>query len=270
MISCLDVIREIEDVNLKEIAVAVGMFDSVHIGHIAIIDKLKETGLKTCVFSFDMTSCGEEIYKKERIITEEKKIELLKSLNIDYYICPLFEEIRMMSAEDFVYQLLIKKLDSRVVVCGQDFRFGNNRAGDIHFLDECLNKQGGQAEDIQKLLKRELCVIDTKLIDNEKVSSSNIRLYIKEGEISRANKLLGRNFSLDFKIFDYKKGFLYQVIAPKFVCPPAGYYWSVIKDDNKEMKTFTVIFNKEGKRIAKTYYNKAIMNNIKVEILKKI
>lgn len=116
MISCLDVIKKIEDVNLNETAVAVGMFDSVHIGHVAIIDKLKETGLKTCVFSFDMTSCSEYIYNKERIITEEKKIELLKNIDIDYYICPLFDEIRMMSAEDFVYQLLIKKLDSRVVV----------------------------------------------------------------------------------------------------------------------------------------------------------
>ena len=261
-------IENLKNIKLKDSAVAIGMFDSLHVGHLEIIKKLKSSNLKSCVFSFDIDNNCEMLRKKNKIISSKTKQEILKNLYIDYYISPDFNKIKYISARDFVVELLINKLKSRLIICGEDFRFGVNRSGDIEFL-----------KNISKEFNIELDIIKTRLINNKKISSSDIRLYISNGSISLANQLLGRNFCLDFDIKNYKNKFLYQEINNNFVAPADGKYLSIIKQDKKIIKTFTVIETKKNlnfkQKIAKTYNinninNIIIKNNIKIELIDKI
>lgn len=265
------ILKKLEDLNnikFKDTAVAVGMFDSFHIGHLEIIKKLKSSNLKSCVFSFDIDNNFELLKKKNKIISSQAKQDILRNLYIDYYFSPDFNKIKYIPARDFVVDLLINKLKSKLIICGEDFRFGFGRSGDIELL-----------KNISQEFNIKINIIKTKLINNKKISSSDIRKYISDGNISLANQLLGRNFSLDFKIIKYKNNFLYQELDNKFVTPPNGKYLSIIKQENQIIKTFTIIDNiiKFKPKIAKTFMdfdfyknNKHKKNNIKIELINKI
>ncbi len=263
------VLKNINKVNLKNTAVAIGMFDGLHLGHLEIIKQLKKSHLTSCVLSFDTSELS--ILKKQKIITDNKKRELLNDFGIDYYIFPKFAEIKNISAANFVTEFLAKRVDCKIVVVGNDFRFGFDRIGDIKLLGKLLEKHN-----------KKLAVVKTQFLYNKRISSSNIRQYIKNGDVKSANAMLGRNLSLDFEIIGYIDNCLIQEIKPEFVSPPDGRYLSLVEINGKKTETQTVICDFNKKKCAKTslkinysdnyfkkiFYNKD--NKIRIEITEKI
>jgi riboflavin kinase/FMN adenylyltransferase len=110
---------------------------------------------------------------------------------VDVFIsCPLADEVKEMSPEKFVEEVLVKKLNVQYLVVGSDFRFGHHRSGSIVTLCECSKKFDFKLEVIPKLMD-----------DGKIISSTNIKEALAEGEIKKANHLLG----YDYEIFGIVK-----------------------------------------------------------------
>lgn len=172
-----------------KLAIALGLFDSVHNGHRALISRTRtyaeSIGIESAVLTF-----GDNLYKalgscEEQIYTFNERIELIGELGVDHIIA-VEPDINLinMSPTDFM-DFLTENFDIDTIFCGRDFKFGLNNAGDINFMSNyCLNKS--IKTDISEMV----------LDDGEKISSSNIRKLIKEGDISKAKSLLGKPYMI--------------------------------------------------------------------------
>jgi riboflavin kinase/FMN adenylyltransferase len=169
----------------------IGSFDGVHLGHKSILNRLTELGqllkLPTCLITF--WPHPKKLLQPnpiELLNTLDEKISLLRSFNITHLIVlPFSDTLKAQSADDFIQEILIKKLHTKHLVIGYDHRFGNNREGDIHFLNQHKKKYGIQTVEISK-----------QEIDNATISSTAIREHLKKGEIEIANKILGYPYLL--------------------------------------------------------------------------
>ncbi len=255
--------KNLNNIYLSNVAIAIGLFDGVHVGHMKLINELQKSKLATCIFSFDISNRKPALKQNaERIISFEKKCELLSKANISYFIEIPFEQVELMYAEDFIEEIIVKKLGCRLLVCGKDFKFGYKRLGDIDDTRCILNNYGS-----------DILVVEDAFVNNEKVSSSKIREYIRTGNISKANALLGRNFTLDFDVVNYSfnDGVILQMVEDELVFPPSGEYNSVIKFAEKTIKTKTNIYNSSDYKLAITCCEKydvtKWLKNIVIELI---
>lgn len=179
-----------KDIN-NGVCVAVGTFDGVHLGHRAMLCELvaeaKSQNLAAAVFTFD-TDDNPKSHRK-MLASEQKKLSLFAKIGVDLVFSAPFSQIRSMSATDFVEQVLYNELNARVVVCGYDFRFGCDRAGDVSVIKELLSPKGVK-----------VIVQDAVRFGDTPISSTAIRSFIAEGDVATANKLLGRAFSIENEI----------------------------------------------------------------------
>ncbi len=203
-----------DDFRFSNTAVTIGKFDALHIGHKALIGRMaeyKKAGLKTVVLRLDIPSdgylgysgysgdycnagnCGSLHYSDnsggsgnlgdswQQIRTESERIGILERLGTDIYIRLAFtEKLARMSAEDFIKDYLVGKLDVRKLIVGEDFRFGHERRGNIEMLTDAGRKYGFETTEVAKIR-----------MNGEAVSSSNIRRLLKNGETEKVRELLG-------------------------------------------------------------------------------
>ncbi|MHA8109242.1 riboflavin biosynthesis protein RibF [Aquirufa sp. A-Brett2-W8] len=171
-------------------AVTIGMFDGLHLGHLKVIDGCLSTSqsnqLKTCVISFSNHPADHFTGKRNELLMPMKeKIEAFENLGIDYLvIIPFDAYIVELPAKNFIQELLIGRLKAAKVVLGYDNHFGKNREGSISFINEHF---GDVLETI---------AIDVAKVDEVIVSSSQIKKYLSEGDITKANAMLGLPFSV--------------------------------------------------------------------------
>lgn len=169
----------------KRTAVALGIFDGVHLGHRLVLEKAvscRGNGLVPAVFTFKsgtMTTKPDP----QQILTAEAKAEKLESIGIEYICAPDFAGIRSLTPGDFIRDVLAGQLGCGCAVCGKDFRFGRGAVGDVELLRREGEKYGF-----------EVAVVDKLQMDGERVSSSRIKKLIRTGDIRQANKLLGYTF----------------------------------------------------------------------------
>lgn len=188
----MNLYRHLETVRFENFSVVtIGNFDGLHIGHKKIIDKVVELSKKysfePVLFTFNNHPLKFFGTNVELIMPEEKKIDAIFKAGIRHIISVDFtENIANMNPELFVREILVKKLNAKYVVVGYDYRFGRKRKGDFELLKMLSLKYGFSAIKIDKVE-----------IENITVSSSNIRKLIKEGNISLANKMLGREFEIE-------------------------------------------------------------------------
>ncbi|MBQ3948511.1 MAG: riboflavin biosynthesis protein RibF, partial [Ruminococcus sp.] len=113
-------------------AVALGLFDGVHLGHRAVIKKpaeLKENGFIPAVFTFDNTSLVRKQGRSiEYIYTDSYKHRLIRSLGIEEVFSEDFQSLKSLSGEEFAEEILCRQMRAAHVCCGNDFRFGKNAA----------------------------------------------------------------------------------------------------------------------------------------------
>lgn len=180
--------------NVKNPVVTIGSFDGVHRAHKAIIkllnERAAECGGESVLVSFDphprTILGGDNAFKEQfRLLTtpEEKECLLEKSGLQNLLVLHFDEEFAAMSADDFVRKVLVDKLHSSRVIIGYDHNFGHDRAGGF----EQICKLG-------KLYGFEVDRYPEYTLDNEHVSSSQIRKFIKEGRIEEANHILGYHY----------------------------------------------------------------------------
>ncbi len=168
----------------KESSVALGNFDGLHRGHMLLVDKLKEAGGETVVFSFEphplSVITGSRI---PSILSSNEKLFLLERMGIDCFLeYPFDKAFANTSAQEFVEKIL-SKLNCKNLIIGEDYRFGRNREGNAEFLQEICGRKGIK-----------VFQIDTLYHEGEKISSTRIREAIARQQMEEAEALLGRPF----------------------------------------------------------------------------
>jgi riboflavin kinase/FMN adenylyltransferase len=173
-------------------AVAVGMFDGVHIGHRALLARLVDVaaadGLRACVLTFEHHPL--HLLRPDLcppLITDWcRKIDILDRLGVAEAVVIAFDrEFASLSAEAFIRDVLHGRLNARVAVCGAGFRFGRGAEGSLRDLLAVGGPLGMRAE-VVELVKE----------DGLAASSTAIRDAIHRGDVAAAARMLGEPFVL--------------------------------------------------------------------------
>jgi riboflavin kinase / FMN adenylyltransferase len=169
----VNVARQVDQLEPKARAVALGTFDGVHLGHRRVLDATLAAGRTPTVVTFDPHPREALGYGVELLVPLARRLELLGEAGIEETLVVDFDlELAQLSPEAFVERIL-RPLGAEVVLAGSNFRFGRGRAGDLALLEDL----GFDARSVP-------------LVDG--VSSTRIRDLLRGGEIERAAKLLGR------------------------------------------------------------------------------
>lgn len=179
--------------SLKNAVVTSGTFDGVHLGHQKILSRLidlaSETNGESVVISFWPHPRFVLSAKKpdlKLLSTIKEKIDLLEKTGIDHFvIIPFTKEFSLLSSEQFIQDILINKIQTKNLVIGYDHRFGRNREGGFDYLVANQHKFPFQIEEIPE-----------QDIDDLEISSTLIRKALQEGNVAKAQKLLGHSYSL--------------------------------------------------------------------------
>lgn len=179
------------EVRLGPSALAVGSFDGVHLGHRAVLERLRTTSLEhgltpawitfdphpRCVL--DPANCPQQI------TTLDERLSLVGPLGVEHAIVLSFTRtLAALSADEFMERLLAS-MELRKLVVGYDFALGRGRAGDVAWLREHGLRHGYAVEEVRPFR-----------LDGEEVHSSDVRRLLTLGEVEAAARLLGRDFAL--------------------------------------------------------------------------
>lgn len=181
--------KHITDTHIEQhepTAVTIGNFDGLHQGHRALIKLTKqfarEENLKCVVFTFSPHPMF--VFKKKSnfalIMAPSEKKYTMEQMGIDVYIeYPFTEEFANMEPEEFANKLIFEKLNCKVLVVGENYKFGKKQSGDYELL-----KRLGEQRGIKVIY------VPSVLYEGERVSSSNIRKYLTDKNLETANRLL--------------------------------------------------------------------------------
>ncbi len=207
----------------KETAVALGVFDGVHRGHRAV---LKEAafggGLEPWVFTFSERSMPTGKKGAKRLEPPQLKFSIMKQCGIAHVYAPDFDSVKDLSGEDFVRDILVRRLKCKKVVCGTDFRFGSKAACGAQQMRELCQKYG-----------IECCFVDKIFDGGAVVSSTRIRAAAERGDMETVFRLAGYPFCIEKEIvggrrlgrkFDLPT--MNQVFDEGYVIPRFGVYVS--------------------------------------------
>jgi len=183
--------------------VTLGIFDGVHLGHIAIIRRLlsysREINGESVVMTFDphprmVLDNSPGIISL--LTTPEEKQELIAAAGVDHLVIIDFTTVfSSIPATAFVKNILADKIRTRILIVGHDHHFGYKGGGDYNSIKEFALEEGIITEQVGKLE-----------IDGVVVSSSAIRDALLDGNIELANRLLGYNYSLKGIVIRGKPG----------------------------------------------------------------
>lgn len=175
---------------MKNCIATIGFFDGVHRGHRCLIaqvcEKAKQRSLSSLIVTFDRhpREVIQADYIPQMISTCEEKKLLLKETGADAIeVLHFTKEMSRLTALEFMQQVLHDQLHVKVLVMGYDHRFGHNGGAPQDYI------QWGKETGIEVLMAHEL--------PEEKISSSRIRRLLEDGELEKANALLGRCYSLN-------------------------------------------------------------------------
>ncbi|MBA2351749.1 MAG: bifunctional riboflavin kinase/FAD synthetase [Burkholderiales bacterium] len=187
----MQIVREIPASAASPIALTIGNFDGVHLGHQAMLARLKQAadarGITPCAMIFEPHP--REYFSPNdapaRLTSLREKITLLSHYGVRrVYICRFDRSLAQMSAEDFIADALLR-MATKWVLVGEDFRFGARRSGDLAQLQAAAIRHGFEVAPMPSIA-----------VDGLRVSSSDIRQALADGELTRAAALLGRHYSI--------------------------------------------------------------------------
>jgi len=191
----MEIIRDLTHFQAeKNMAISIGNFDGVHLGHAAIVNRIvtlaKERGFESGLVTFDphpLRFFGADI---KLLQNNDMKIREFEKLGVDkLFLLDFNKEIAGINPAVFVREFLLKKMKASFIVVGYDYRFGRNRKGSYEFLQTLGEKNGFTALRVAKVV-----------VDGVTASSTNIRKYLEDGKPHMAAKLLGRNYSLSGEV----------------------------------------------------------------------
>ena len=184
--------KVLRDVKIRQIktAVSIGFFDGVHIGHQEVILKAVKSDFLPVVLTFDFSNVAPESKKGFKYIYSDfMKFSLIENLGVRLTFCPFFEKIQNLSFLEFFHNILIEKLNAKLIICGENLKFGKDRKADVKILEELV-----------KMYDVFLDVVPLSRVEGVVVSSKRIRKEIENGNFPILRKLLGREFYIEFKI----------------------------------------------------------------------
>ena len=218
-----------EKIKKQGTAVGLGYFDGIHLGHQAVLgkalEKAKQKGLVPVIMLFDIHPRKLISGKVPPMLTsEERKRELLKEMGftvVDFN----FREAMDYTPDEFIEKILIERLNAKVVTCGYDYHYGKGGKGNATTLHDELAQRGIEAISMSPVL-----------LGEDVISSTKIRQLIIDGEIEKANTMLGKHFTYAFTV---KKGdglgrtlgfpTINQFFPQDFIVPKYGVYLSRVK-----------------------------------------
>ncbi|MFC6268608.1 bifunctional riboflavin kinase/FAD synthetase [Frigoriflavimonas asaccharolytica] len=185
----------------KPLALSLGMFDGVHLGHQSILTKLNkiahskglESGILTfwphprLIFNpeFDLKLLNNYNEKIQQL--ENNKIQNLFLQNFD-------EDFRNLTGEEFVKQILIEKLNVKHLIIGHDHTFGKDKSGDFSLLQKMSLEYGFEVQQLEAIQ-----------LEHTNISSTKIRNSLLDGDILKANEMLGYYYPISGKVVHGKK-----------------------------------------------------------------
>jgi riboflavin kinase/FMN adenylyltransferase len=190
----VQVIRGFSQPSHDRIALTIGNFDGVHRGHQAMLSRLSEAAedlaLPSAVLTFEPHP--REFFAPEsappRLSTLRDKLERFASDGVArVHIARFDARLAKLSADEFIDQVLVRKLGVSWILVGDDFRFGRNRAGDLALLREKAADYSVEA-------------MPTVIADGERVSSSAVRSALAVGNLEHAARLLGRSYIMSGRV----------------------------------------------------------------------
>ena len=172
----------------ENLAIALGFFDGVHLGHKAVInaavDYAKKNNIKSAVVTFRQSPyVALNNVKPNYIITLEEKIKAIKKLGVDYlYLSDFTEDLAKQTASDYLKNL-VDDLHPKMIATGFNHYFGYNKSGGVDYLRL-----------MQQEYEYEFKEINPIKLNEDVISSTAIRKALSNGDIPKANSMLGYRF----------------------------------------------------------------------------
>ncbi|WP_394673751.1 bifunctional riboflavin kinase/FAD synthetase [uncultured Chryseobacterium sp.] len=185
----------------RPLALSLGMFDGVHIGHKSIIDELTKTGqekdLETAILTFwphprFVFNPDEDL---KLLNTLDEKTALMEKYGIQNLFLKEFDAgFRNLTGEEFVRQILVDALHVKYLIIGYDHSFGKNKSGNFELLQKLSGELGFEVEQMEAIN-----------IHENNISSTKIRKALLTGNIKEANEMLGYSYSVSGTVVHGKK-----------------------------------------------------------------
>ncbi|MGJ0629924.1 bifunctional riboflavin kinase/FAD synthetase [Xenorhabdus bovienii] len=194
----MELIRGVHNIRARHhgCVLTIGNFDGVHRGHQALLKHLKQEGLRsglpTMVMIFEPQPL--EVFAADkapaRLTRLRDKIRYLSQYGVDYLLCVKFDRnFAANSPEAFVSRLLVEKLGVKFLAIGDDFRFGKNRLGDFHYLQQAGKQYGF-----------DVASTDSFCDSGLRISSTAIRQALQDDDLALAETLLGHPYSISGRV----------------------------------------------------------------------
>ena len=261
----------------------IGYFDGIHLGHRKILDELVEQAKiksgKSILITFwphprNILNPNTSI---ELLLSNEDKHQLLENLGVDYlYIIEFTKEFSKMSANSFIKNFIVDKLNVSKLIIGYNHSFGHKREGNFLFLQKNKMKYNFEIQEVKK----------KEINDKLKISSSSIREEVRYGNIDLVNKMLGYKYYIKGEVIKgdgIGKKIKYPTanIMPNSnskLIPGNGVYVCQVNFDDKNYQGMLNIGKRptvDGKerRIELHIFNfnsNIYGNNVKISLVKKI
>ncbi len=184
----------------KNLSLAFGFFDGVHIGHQAVIksavDFARENNTKSAIITFqDHPCCYFYHVQPKYIITKNDKVNFFEDLGVDYlYFLKFDEYLAMMSASEYLKDVIIKNFAPAAISTGFNHYFGAKKSGDVNLLKH-----------MQEELNYKHFEVSPVLYNSEIVSSTRIREDLALGNVEFVNAMLGYNYFLEETVIEGQK-----------------------------------------------------------------
>ncbi len=195
MLKTMQIHQDLDDIpHIHHPVVTIGTFDGVHLGHQKILKRLSEIAGEcngeTVLVSFwphPRMVLNPDNHNIKLLSTFEEKIQLLSEHGVSHLISiPFTKAFSQTPSQQFVEDILIKKIGTKKLVIGYDHRFGRGREGGFDHLKANQQNYGFELEEISR-----------QDIDNNGISSTKIRAALESGDLSTAKSFLGRPYTLE-------------------------------------------------------------------------
>lgn len=189
------ILRGLYSPNPQPVALTIGNFDGVHLGHQALLNELRAAaqarGLQTAVVIFEPHP--REFFTPQqaptRLTSLREKLELFGAMGIDrVHVCRFNARFAQTSAAGFIHALH-EKLSAKFVLIGDDFRFGSGRAGDFALMEKIGSQHGFTVQAVHSVLH-----------NGVRISSTAVRAALAEGNMRMAQSYLGRPYSISGRV----------------------------------------------------------------------
>jgi riboflavin kinase/FMN adenylyltransferase len=246
-------LRDLQE-EVPDVAMALGNFDGVHLGHQKVVESAKQQAMKhqlsLAVLSFSPHPKSVLIPAFEVAYLEplNQKIEKLEQLGVDiFYVVEFTKELAKLKAADFMQQYVVG-LGAKEIVCGFDYTYGA--------------KASGKAETIQQQVPPHVgvTVVEELKWQGKKISSTLIRKYLRECRLQEIRSLLGDYYKTRYCC---KNG-----ILPNYSLPNIGKYKILIERDGTISEAIAMV--KSKKKILLEYENPTFDSVLTIKWLEKI